>query len=266
MATACKVCNKMMGIMTGKVKIADGYVCTPCFENAGFSSWSTKQLLAAENITSLNMKRLVAGKNPMTDEDIALIPFRTSNIKRLKSFVPTQSIGDLIAFDDMNMQFCCGKEDLIDLFNYKNIVDYELLESGGSVSKGSAGSAIAGGILFGSTGAIVGAAVGDRRSIKECDSLRIKITLRETYRSVIYIDFIKETVSTKSPEYRDAFSSAQLCMSLLKLACEKVKQPQTDFAGHHSEADELRKFKQLMDEGIISEEEFLAKKKMILGI
>ena len=33
-----------------------------------------------------------------------------------------------------------------------------------------------------------------------------------------------------------------------------------------SDAGELRKFKQLMDEGIISEEEFEKKKKQILGL
>ncbi len=34
----------------------------------------------------------------------------------------------------------------------------------------------------------------------------------------------------------------------------------------HSDADEIRKFKQLWDEGIITEEEFIAKKKQLLGI
>jgi hypothetical protein len=38
------------------------------------------------------------------------------------------------------------------------------------------------------------------------------------------------------------------------------------FVEPKSDADEIRKFKQLLDEGIITEEEFMAKKKQILGL
>ncbi|BBN97452.1 DUF4429 domain-containing protein [Sporolactobacillus terrae] len=47
---------------------------------------------------------------------------------------------------------------------------------------------------------------------------------------------------------------------------ENLNKPAETIMNEKSDADELRKFKQLMDDGIISEEEFEAKKKQILGI
>ena len=266
MAMFCSICKRKMGVMTGKVHLADGWICSSCYENAGMSRWSTKELTAAREITTMNFQRIICGLKPLTEEDRALMPFRAANSQRVNSFIPTYQIDNLIAFDDVNMEFCCGSQDLVDLFKYQNIVDYELIESVGSVSKGSAGSALVGGALFGTTGAIIGAAASERTTIKECDSLCIKITLRETYRPLIYINFISQKTMTNSAVYKEAFDSAQKCMSLLKLACDKVRLSQSQIGVSHSTADELRKFKQLLDDGIITEEEFLRKKALLLGI
>ena len=45
-----------------------------------------------------------------------------------------------------------------------------------------------------------------------------------------------------------------------------INNQQTTVINPTSGADELRKFKQLLDEGIISQEEFDTKKKQILGL
>ena len=46
--------------------------------------------------------------------------------------------------------------------------------------------------------------------------------------------------------------------------CEAKKQKSTTVT--LDAADEIRKFKQLLDEGLISQEEFIAKKKQLLGL
>ena len=47
---------------------------------------------------------------------------------------------------------------------------------------------------------------------------------------------------------------------------EPVAVPVSVPAAETSSADELRKYKQLLDEGVITEEEFEAKKKQLLGL
>ena len=68
-----------------------------------------------------------------------------------------------------------------------------------------------------------------------------------------------------------AYQNAQEILSLLQLICSQretdnpigsTNTPVQDV----SAADEIRKFKALMEEGIITEEEFLAKKKQLLGL
>ena len=36
MAELCAVCNRKIGLMTGKVKFLDGTVCTKCYTAAGY--------------------------------------------------------------------------------------------------------------------------------------------------------------------------------------------------------------------------------------
>lgn len=266
MAKVCANCNKEMGIFTGKAELADGWICTSCYEKAGLNSFSPAQILAVKELTSEDMRRMIRGLNPLTEEDRILAPIRAENRNRMATFVPTSSIGNLVAFDDKSMEFFCTDGDLVDFFKYENIVDYELLQNGGSISKGSVGSAIVGGALFGATGAIVGAASGPRTTVDVCDSLCIKITLRDTYKQIAYINFITKRIPTNLPAYKEAYVAAQNCMSLFKLACDKVEPARDEGTGSLSQADEIRKFKQLLDDGIITEEEFQMKKRQLLGI
>ncbi|EPZ54444.1 hypothetical protein H477_3583 [[Clostridium] sordellii ATCC 9714] len=46
------------------------------------------------------------------------------------------------------------------MYNYKDIIEFELLEDGESITKGGLGRAVAGGVLLGGVGAIVGGVTG----------------------------------------------------------------------------------------------------------
>lgn len=264
MKKVCINCNQKMGALTGKVELLDGWVCTKCYELTGLSTWNMKQLTMAKMISSENMRRMINGLKPLTEEDKLLVPIREKNKDKIANFVPTSVIGNLIKFNDVTREFIIGQDDVADLFKYDNIVDYELLENGSSLSKGNVGGALLGGALLGSTGAIIGA-TSKQENIKICDSLVIKLTLRDTYRKVVYLNFITQSIPISSQQYKITYTLAQNCMSLLKIACDKVKSSERGSAESFSQADELRKFKQLLDDGIITEEEYQNKKKQLLG-
>ncbi len=66
-----------------------------------------------------------------------------------------------------------------------------------------------------------------------------------------------------------AQSSAQECLSTLQIIadqCQSEKELASGNQSNASAADEILKFKQLMDAGVITSEEFESKKKQLLGL
>ncbi len=61
------------------------------------------------------------------------------------------------------------------IFSYDDIISYELLQNGESITKGGLGSAIVGGAMFGGVGAIVGRITGSKKTKQEISEFRIKI-------------------------------------------------------------------------------------------
>lgn len=267
MAKICIYCKKSLGVFNGKIDLKDGNsLCTSCAERAGINTWSGTALVTAQNTSSANLIRMIEGKKPLTAEDVMLAPYREKNRGRIAKFVPTNVVGSLVQFSDDTKEFVIGSGDTADIFIYENIVDYELLQNGATLSKGTMGGALVGGLLFGTTGAVVGAAGSKRVDINVCTNLSVKITLKDTYRKVCYITFVDGSLATNSNAYKVAYTLAQNCMSYFKVACEMVQKIDNSVMLQTSGADELRKFKGLLDDGIITQEEYEKKKKQLLGL
>lgn len=267
MAKICINCNKSLGVLDGKLHLKDGNcICANCFKKARIHTWLGYEHLHAQDISSENMLRMVRGEKPLTAEDQMLMPQRSQNEARIKAFNATSSVGKWIKFDDNAKEFIVGEGDTADLFEYSNIIDFELIQNGTSVSKGTSGGAFVGGLLYGTTGAVIGAASNKRTTVAVCSNLEIKITLRDTYKKICYINFINSNISTSSKIYQNVYSLVQNCMSYLKIACDMVQENSRENGAvvNTSNADELRKFKELLDENIITAEEFEAKKRQLL--
>lgn len=255
MAKQCVVCKKELGILTGKLKISDGYICSKCWEKAGFGT-TLSDITNAIQYSSNTLNNMIQSKN--------------ENETAIKNFVATKKVGNIMQFSDDNQTFVVttlkGFKKNQELFTYNQILDFELLEDGDSITKGGLGSAVAGGVLFGGVGAIVGGVTGGKKTKALCNSLKIKITFRDCYRQNIYIDLITAQTKTSSIIYKSAYKTAQDALSALQIACDKTSRNSTIEEKPISEADEILKFKKLLDDGIISQEEFETKKKQLLGM
>ena len=192
-----------------------------------------------------------------------------------RKFSPTKIIGNYLAVDENNRQWAIGKgvfspfEKAIP-YNYEDLVDFELLEDGSSITKGGLGRAVVGGMLFGHTGAVVGSITGKKKTKQTCTNLEIKITVNNADNHTHYIRLISSSTQRESHTYKTEFRTAQDILALLQLICHqrdtgKENAPQSP-QQPASSVDELRKYKRLWDDGIISEEEFQAKKKQLLGL
>jgi len=191
-------------------------------------------------------------------------------------FSASKSVGGYFGINEHSRQWAVGKGLIPSLknatpYSYDDIVDFELIEDGTSISKGGLGRAAVGGLLFGGVGAIVGGVTGGKKAKQKCTSLMVKITVNNLSAPTEYIKLITTPTDKSSFTYKAAFQSAQEIVSLLQLICnqrdnEKIVEQATTSAQELSTADEIRKFKSLLDEGIITEEEFLAKKRQLLGL
>lgn len=158
------------------------------------------------------------------------------------------------------------------IYDYSQIIAFELMENGTTSVSGGLGSALIGGALFGGVGAIVGGTVGTKTHHTSCSSLQIKVTLNDIKNPTLYIKFHdnkKGEISTTSVKYQKLYALAHECISILDIICQSLqsKDGTTDNAKSNlSAADELAKFKGLLDVGAITQEEFNHMKKQLLKL
>lgn len=248
----CAVCNNEVGL--NRFQIANKeWVCPECFKKAGL--------------------KLTSPVGKMTPEDIKeAIQQQEINKDELIAFNPTKKIGPYIEFDDENMKWLIpdgflGKKKNPKIYCYSDIVDFELLEDGESISKGGLGRAVVGGVLLGGVGAVVGGVTGGKKTKGICSNLKIKITINDINNPTVYINFIEKATKKDSMIYKTSYKLAQECLSVLQLICSKqeAEKPIQEVVAI-SAADEILKFKSLLDSGAITQEEYDAKKKQLLGL
>lgn len=239
----CSICHKELGAFAGKVKLSDGVICLNCLNDAGISVLS----------------------NNMTYNQQSINELINSRKSMVKSFLPTKTIGDYLQVDENHSIFKVNK----DIFTYKNLLCYELLEDDQTITKGGLGSAVVGGLLFGGVGAIVGSVTGEKKSKGICNSMKLRISLKNAHTDVVYINFIRSETKTNGFIYKSAQDSAQKCITALETINDinqtQLKQP-VYVSQTFSFADEIAKFKNLLDQNIITQEQFEIKKNELLQI
>ena len=261
MAKKCACCGKEMGMFNGKIQVKDKeYFCNSCWEKAGFNTWG--DLMDKPQLyTSKDILEMIKGNNA---HDFSI-----------KDFIATSEICPSAKFNDDKKQMILADHVFVyvtsdpqrkrpenyTLFSYDQIVSFELLENGESVASGGVGRAALGGILFGGVGAVVGASTRSYKSV--CEELKIKITVRNYKDPAFYIPLIVIKTNKSSNDYKEKMKMAQNILSKLQLI--------TNDDTHEKSAavdkfEEIRKYKNLLDEGIISQEEFECKKKELLKL
>ena len=250
----CSTCGGDASL--NRLRIANKeWACSKCLKTAGYSTTGPFEDKLPKEMTSTYLKHRVQRFN---DSQILL-----------EKFSPTKKISSLVEFDDQNKQWLIlssvlGKRDKSVIYYYDEISNFELLEDGETISEGGIGRALVGGALFGGTGAVVGGITGKRKNKGVCNSLRIKITLNDILDPVVYIDLLKSNTKKDGTVYRSYYNYAQEILSVLDLITKK--QTPTESVEMTSVADELLKFKSLLDVDAITQEEYDAKKKELLGL
>lgn len=257
----CILCGKKVGLMT-RIALADGYLCPACLGKIieGYGN-EVSTVLKSTSILQLRgfAERI---QNEMKEKQ-----------HERESFTPTKIANKRVLIDETNnlvklapklRNFTKYKDDDFEIYRYDQIVNYELIEDGGNVASGGIGRAILGGLAFGESGAIVGAATAKKSST--CKVLQIRISIAGELRTSLVMDFMPMETKKSDLIYRDAFKEAQSTLAALDSITHNVLPIEKAQNDSFDATEELRKYKSLLDDGIITLEEFDAKKKQLLDL
>lgn len=246
----CSNCEKEVGL--NRYKIAEGWICPACFKACGYNS-----------LTPIRLKKVQDIKNDITEinkQNNLIIEFNT-----------TKKVGGFIEIDEHKKQFLIkngglGIKKNQRVYNFNDVIEYELLEDGESITKGGLGRALVGGVLFGGVGAIVGGVTGGKKTKNIINSLKIKITLNNISSPTVYINIIQSPTKSNSIIYKTCYDSAQQILSIFDIIQNENNKQKDINNSSNSPADEIVKFKALLDQGIITADEFDSKKKQLLNL
>lgn len=159
---------------------------------------------------------------------------------------------------------------------FGDLVNFELYENNSVLQKGGVGRAVVGGALFGSTGAIVGAVT--RKSRNVVDSLYIRVTCRSGMETITFISSPTDRNGLFYKTIRQNANEAMCELELIMAENQAVVKQETHPAPLSVQqsapaeqpptliADELIKLKQLLDMGVLTEDEFNQQKQKLLNI
>ena len=234
----CPICKDKILFMEGK-KTTDGSVCFQCAEIVPDS-----KLVSTKKLKELWDKNRV----------------------RWDSFTETRILHSEkcmnISVDDDHRFFVIGKKAALRhecvVYSFDEVESYEFETIEGETvthKKGGLTRAIVGGLIAGPAGALVGSVTAQSVSEKKPDLSKLKVYLTTEGGRIVL------SCAPSNPQFPQGFTDfLDNC-----IAGDTVKSASSPATNNISIADEILKFKALKDEGIITEDEFQAKKASLLS-
>lgn len=185
--------------------------------------------------------------------------------------------------DDVNEFVVIATPSKIYVHRYSDIVSIAYEENGSDVFNKSIGGAVAGGILFGSVGAIVGGSTAKAKQNKEISKMSVKILLKSTTNPTIILPIYEvgkdgSLIETKNAAdkmhydglMREVSGIKEIFSIIIDIVDKNVivqkATPLLQNVSSNSVADELEKLAKLRDSGILTEEEFNTQKSKLLNL
>lgn len=238
----CAVCGNELGLI--RHRLADKQLLCPA---------CNKKCQATTDVLVKTLNGEAAKKAIAFAEDQKL---------RAASFSSEKKIGKLLELNETEREFLIhvgaysGRGQAV-VFRYEDLLEFELLEDGTSIARGGLGR-----------GKLEGEIAEGSNEKGMCTSLRMNLTVNDSNHPVVSVMLISAPAMKGLKISRMCFQEAQTCMTALQEICNRVDARQgvsvDDSAA--SAADEIWRFKNLLDAGVITQEEFEAKKKQLLGL
>lgn len=263
MAKRCLVCGKGLGALSQKMRVADGLVCLDCWKQTGFGT-SVRDVERASTYTGNDIKNIISGTvaNPAqmaTDLESAIAAaIKASGTSTVMQKGSIKDAAFMIRTDETVIAALAANVSLgepqgmieVNTMSIKNkMAGVVVVTNQRVIFAASSGFKSSKSIYLTDINAIDDSSVG---ALFGC-VLRIQTTS-----TVLAIDGIKQTLDPFRNKLEEAAYNAR--------EAKEQKNNNVVIQQAASGADEILKYKGLLDAGIITEEEFNAKKAQILGL
>ena len=254
MAKTCANCNNKIGMLTGKIQLNDKqFICQKCFSSTDFSSTNISDIQTMKNMSLEQFKDLYNEKKAL------------SALPQKERFHVTSYYGDLELDENKQLFRLRGI-----IYKFNQLGSYNLVENGSSVTSGGLGigRAVVGGVIAGPVGAIIGGVTKQKKHTDMVENLSISISFKNAQPNTQKLTYIYKK-QAKDQSYEKALLKAKETLSGFDTIVASMASNEPNSSIKETEisgADEIRKFKELLDDGIITQEEFYAKKKELLGL
>lgn len=242
----CAVCG--VSIKGRHAQLTDGVLCKDCLEKC------------ASGLSRITYRS--------SAEMAEFIKFSAENKVNVNNFQATKNFGYL--YVDFNSKRWFFSDHLLKkpenpiIFSFDQLADYSVTEDGNTIQKSGTGSAIAGGLLFGGIGLVAGGLLG--RKVKETiNKMSITIYVNSLWAESYTVPIITAPVKKGTLTYNSAKSTFESYTKLLD-SIQAQSTPDKSMQVSQSPADELKKYKELLDNGAITKDEFDAKKAQLLNL
>lgn len=262
----CDICKTDLGFFKKKYACKDGYVCDDCF-------YKSKVDKARSELTISEIKRCLFSKKRTEERARRNMDFshtqKSIKLSNTQKFCPTISFCGLLVDENLH-KFTFDNS--IYKYEYYQLVSYNLVESTSekTTTNGGVGRAIVGGVIAGGVGAIVGATTAKSQSDVIVNDMYISIITSPN--AVTHtISLIKLSCTKSSAVYSDAMYKAQKIIGILDMIKSYQKSMAADIKPQPATAEptvasQIKQFKELLDIGAITQEEYDAKKEQLLGL
>ena len=262
MAKGCLVCGKSIGAFSQKMRVTDGFVCIDCWKQTGFGT-SMRDMERAATYTGNDVKNIISGAvaNPAQmaadreNDIVAAIKAAGSNTVMQKGSIKDAALmirneETVITAITANVSLGEPQGSLkVDTMSIKNkIAGVVVVTNQRVVFAASSGFKASKSIYLTDITAIDDSSVG---------SVLGSVLRVQTASTALAIDGARVILGPFCKKVEEAVHKAREAKEQKNAV---VIQQMT------SGADEILKYKSLLDAGIITEEEFNAKKAQILGL
>ena len=176
-----------------------------------------------------------------------------------------------ISVDTTNKKWCFfdAETEYPQIMDYNDLLNFEIVEDGESVVQGRSGSILVGGVLFGGIGALAGASRSKKIS-DTCTNLSIKLIVNDVKNPLISFPLIEGTVEKSSDYYKSSYRNANEFEAILQIILANANNEKQLYDFEHEEKDsikqQLQELKEMLDDGLITQDDYEQKKKQILGL
>lgn len=261
----CESCGRKIGIAESAPVTKDSkQICTECTEKV-FPKVDSKTLVWIRKHTFKEFEQALAST---TSNDLHKLQGQEKE-KGLAQISKLKTVNfDNLYFDSENKEVLVKSKNDLFKFNYDDIAAYEPIERGHSEKKHHGiARAVTGGVLLGPVGAVVGATTGGKE-FDYIDELGADISLSQG--NSVAIRFIRKPTKQGANTQESYKQCSSLCALLDSIteenASEKIQKVETVNSSETDITEQLKKLKSLVDDGILTQEEFEAKKKQLLNI